>query len=148
MATVMAEQDGLYTLVAKHADGSREARVIGSIVDYLFAPDDPDLVVERLASPDTRIVSLTISEGGYNRDPASKQFVTSDPGVQHDLAHPESPRTAFGLVVGRPPAATGPRAGTVHGDVVRQPRRQRTHRSRQLHLLRPSARPRARRLGG
>ncbi len=99
MAAVMAEQDGLYTLVAKHADGSREARVIGSIVDYLFAPDDPDAVVERLASADTRIVSLTISEGGYNRDAGSKQFVASDPGVQHDLAHPESPQTAFGLVV-------------------------------------------------
>ena len=99
MAAVMAEQDGLYTLMSKHADGSREARVIGSIVDYLFAPDDPDLVVERLASPDTRIVSLTISEGGYNQDSASRQFVASDPGVQHDLAHPDSPRTAFGLVV-------------------------------------------------
>ncbi len=99
MAEVMAEQDCLYTLVAKHADGSREARVIGSIVDYLFAPDDPDAVVERLASPDTRIVSLTISEGGYNRDPATKQFVASDPAVQYDLAHPDSPRTAFGLVV-------------------------------------------------
>ncbi len=80
MAAVMAEQDGLYTLVAKHADGSREARVIGSIVDYLFAPDDPDLVVERLASADTRIVSLTISEGGYNRDPGSKQFWPRTPG--------------------------------------------------------------------
>ena len=99
MAAVMAEQDCLYTLVAKHPDGSREARVIGSIVDYLFAPDDPDLVVERLASADTRIVSLTISEGGYNRDPGSKQFLAEDPGLQHDLAHPESPRTAFGLVV-------------------------------------------------
>ena len=99
MAAVMAEQDCLYTLVAKHADGSREARVIGSIVDYLFAPDDPDVVVERLASADTKIVSLTISEGGYNRDAGSKQFTASDPGVQHDLAHPDSPRTAFGLVV-------------------------------------------------
>ncbi|MGB3187279.1 MAG: mannitol dehydrogenase family protein [Ornithinimicrobium sp.] len=99
MADVMKDQDGLYTLVAKHADGSREARVIGSIVDYLFAPDDPDAVVERLASPDTKIVSLTISEGGYNRDSSSKQFIESNAGVQHDLANPESPQTAFGYVV-------------------------------------------------
>lgn len=98
MAEVMKEQDGLYTLVAKHADGSREARVIGSIVDYLFAPEDPDAVVERLASPDTKIVSMTISEGGYNRDSSTKQFIESDAGVQHDLAHPESPQTAFGYV--------------------------------------------------
>lgn len=99
MAAVLDEQDGLYTLVLKHADGTREARVIGSIVDYLFAPDDPAAVVERLASADTRIVSLTISEGGYNRDPLSGEFVASDPGVQHDLAHPDSPRTVFGLLV-------------------------------------------------
>lgn len=98
MATVMAEQEGLYTLVTKHADGSLEARVIGSIVDYLFAPDDPDAVVERLASPETRIVSLTISEGGYNRDPATGEFIASDPLVRRDLAHPERPRTVFGLV--------------------------------------------------
>ncbi|MGA8211772.1 MAG: mannitol dehydrogenase family protein, partial [Nocardioidaceae bacterium] len=98
MATVMAEQDGLYTLVLKHADGSREARVIGSIVDYLFAPDDPDAVVERLASPQTRIVSLTVSEGGYHRDPVTGEFLVSDPSVRHDLAHPDSPRGVFGLV--------------------------------------------------
>ena len=49
MATVMAEQDGLYTLISMNSDGSRDARVIGSIVDYLFAPDDPDAVVELIA---------------------------------------------------------------------------------------------------
>src|SRR6187551_2773617 len=46
MATVMAEQDGLYTLILINPDGSRDARVIGSIVDYKFAPDDPEAVVE------------------------------------------------------------------------------------------------------
>jgi mannitol 2-dehydrogenase len=68
MRDVMAEQDGLYTLVAKHADGSRDARVVGSIVQYLFAPDDPEAVIEKLADAATRIVSLTITEGGYNLD--------------------------------------------------------------------------------
>lgn len=66
MADVMAAQDGLYTLLLVHPDGKREARVIGSIVDYRFAPDDPDGVIELLASPSTRIVSLTITEGGYD----------------------------------------------------------------------------------
>jgi mannitol 2-dehydrogenase len=65
MAKVMADQDGLYTLIAMNPDGSRDARVIGSIVDYLFAPDDPEAVIELIAAPTTRIVSLTITEGGY-----------------------------------------------------------------------------------
>ncbi len=68
MADVMAAQDGLYTLLLEKPDGGREARVIGSIVDYRYAPDDPESVIELLAAPTTRIVSLTITEGGYNID--------------------------------------------------------------------------------
>jgi mannitol 2-dehydrogenase len=71
MRDVLRAQDGLYTLVAQHADGSREARVIGSIVDYRYAPDDPEATIELLAAPSTRIVSMTITEGGYHgRGPA------------------------------------------------------------------------------
>jgi mannitol 2-dehydrogenase len=40
--------------------------VIGSIVQYLFAPDDPEAVIEKMAAISTRIVSLTITDGGYN----------------------------------------------------------------------------------
>nr|WP_090275626.1 mannitol dehydrogenase family protein [Mycolicibacterium komanii]CRL68642.1 mannitol-1-phosphate/altronate dehydrogenase [Mycolicibacterium komanii] len=68
MADVMATQDGLYTLLLEKPDGGREARVIGSIVDYRYAPDDPESVIELLAAPTTRIISLTITEGGYNID--------------------------------------------------------------------------------
>jgi mannitol 2-dehydrogenase len=68
MADVMAAQDGLYTLLSENPDGTRDARVIGSIVDYRYAPDDPEAVVELLAAPSTRIISLTITEGGYSID--------------------------------------------------------------------------------
>ena len=71
----MAAQDGLYTLVLENPDGTRDARVIGSIVDYLYAPDDPEAVIEMLAAPSTRIVSLTITEGGYNIDGAGPDSV-------------------------------------------------------------------------
>lgn len=99
MAEVMAAQGGLYTLVEKAGDGSVSARVIGSIVDYRLAPADPDGALERLAHPDTRIVSLTITEGGYNIDAVTGEFNAADPGVRHDLAQPAAPRTAFGLIV-------------------------------------------------
>jgi mannitol 2-dehydrogenase len=68
MKDALDAQDGLYTLVVKHADGTFEPRVIGSIVEYLYAPDDPEQVVEKLASEATRIVSLTVTEGGYSAD--------------------------------------------------------------------------------
>ncbi|GLP73868.1 mannitol 2-dehydrogenase [Mycobacterium antarcticum] len=75
MAEVMSNQDGLYTLIAVNPDGSRDARVIGSIIDYHFAPDDPEVVIELLAEPTTRIVSLTITEGGYSIDDAGPDSV-------------------------------------------------------------------------
>uniref|UniRef100_A0A5Q5BPR3 Mannitol dehydrogenase-like protein n=2 Tax=unclassified Mycobacterium TaxID=2642494 RepID=A0A5Q5BPR3_MYCSS len=68
MADALGAQDGLYTLLLENPDGSRDARVIGSIVDYRYAPDDPEGVVELLAAPSTRIISLTITEGGYEVD--------------------------------------------------------------------------------
>ena len=63
MADVLAAQDHLYTLAVKHPDGSLEPRVIGSVVDHLHAPHDPDAVLDRLADPATRIVTLTVTEG-------------------------------------------------------------------------------------
>ncbi|TBW50555.1 mannitol dehydrogenase family protein [Marinobacter halodurans] len=98
MQEVLAAQDHLYTLVVKHADGHYDARVIGSLVDYLFAPDDPDAVIERMADPAIRIVSLTVTEGGYNFHPVTGEFNVSNLDVQQDLANPERPRTTFGLV--------------------------------------------------
>ena len=51
MKQVLDAQDGLYTLVLKHGDGTWEPRIIGSIVQYLFAPDDPEVVIEKMAAP-------------------------------------------------------------------------------------------------
>ena len=92
-------QDGLYTLVLKHPDGTREPRVIGSIQKMLFAPDDPDAVIDLMASPEVKIVSLTITEGGYLVNQVTGEFEASNPGIQHDLADGASPQTAFGLIV-------------------------------------------------
>lgn len=101
MAEVMTEQDCLYTLVLKHADGRKEARIIGSMIDYLYAPEDPERVLEQLAAPEVRIVSLTITEGGYNIDRISGEFQAEDPAVQRDAqAGPgQAPGTVFGLII-------------------------------------------------
>ncbi|MCL8025505.1 mannitol dehydrogenase family protein [Nocardioides bruguierae] len=103
MAEVMAAQDGLYTLVVKHPDGSLEPRVIGSIVDYLHAPSRGQEVVDLMAAPSTRIVSLTVTEGGYHVNQVTGELDAEDDGLQHDLAVPVGdatlPVTAFGFVV-------------------------------------------------
>ena len=100
MAEVLDAQDGLYTLVEKAPDGTMTPRVIGSIVDYLHAPSDPEAVLTKLADPATRIVSLTVTEGGYNIDAVTGEFAADNSDVQHDLRRGgEPPRTTFGLVI-------------------------------------------------
>ncbi|MCH8563701.1 mannitol dehydrogenase family protein [Nesterenkonia sp. YGD6] len=108
MRDALATQDHCYTLVLKHPDGSTDARVIGSIVDFVHAPDDPEAAVERLADPEVRIVSLTITEGGYNFNQSTGAFDPANPDVAHDLAaaaaqgrgeEAPGPRSVFGLVV-------------------------------------------------
>lgn len=88
MKEALGAQDQLYSVVEKHSDGTQSVRVVGSIVAYLFAPDDAEAVVERMAAAQTRIVSLTITEGGYDVD-----------GEDADVAHATAPPTAFGLIV-------------------------------------------------
>jgi mannitol 2-dehydrogenase len=98
MKEAMHTQDCLYTLVEKAPDGSWEPRVIGSISEYLYAPDDPEAVIEKMADPATRIVSLTITEGGYNFHPVTGKFDDTNPAVQADLAPGAVPATTFGLI--------------------------------------------------
>jgi mannitol 2-dehydrogenase len=99
MRDVLQAQDGLYTLVEKEPGGELRPRVVGSIVDYLFAPDDPEAVLRRMTDPATRIVSLTVTEGGYHVNQSTGEFDPSDPDVQADLVPGATPRTAFGYVV-------------------------------------------------
>ncbi|MCF3650606.1 mannitol dehydrogenase family protein [Synoicihabitans lomoniglobus] len=109
---ILKKQDHLYSLIVKHPGGQMETRVIGSLIDFMLSCDDPAAVIARMAHPETKIVSLTITEGGYNFSPATGEFDLKNPDVRHDLANPMLPRTIFGYLtaslqqcrsVGRPP---------------------------------------------
>lgn len=95
MAGVLAAQDGLYTLTLRHPDGTDEPSVIGSIRRYLHADDDADAVIEQLADPSVRIVSLTITEGGYLQGEVDSSPLVREE-VDSDLLRP---RTAFGFIL-------------------------------------------------
>ncbi|MGA9869697.1 MAG: mannitol dehydrogenase family protein [Rhodococcus sp. (in: high G+C Gram-positive bacteria)] len=98
MKEVMDAQDCLYTLTLRHPDGTWDTRVIGSIVEYLFAPDDAEAVIEKMAAETTRIVSLTITEGGYNFSATTGEFDSDNPAIVADLEDGAVPSTTFGLV--------------------------------------------------
>lgn len=90
-------QNCLYTVTLRSQDGARTSRVVGSMVEYVFGPDDPAAVVARLTDPAIRIVSLTITEGGYNLDEQTGEFRLDDPAVVADLRR-EHPETVYGVL--------------------------------------------------
>ncbi|MCQ4288450.1 mannitol dehydrogenase family protein [Pseudomonas stutzeri] len=98
MRNALAAQDHLFTLVELDDRPDTEVRVIGSIRDMLLVEDGSETVVARLADPAIRIVSLTITEGGYCMDESTGQFDASLPQIKHDLANPRAPISVFGLL--------------------------------------------------
>ena len=98
MRDSLLSQDYLYTLVQRSGDGD-SARVVGSIVNYLFAPDNREAVIEKMASPETKIVSLTITEGGYYVQEGTGAFDAHHPDIQHNLAFPHEPTCSFGFLL-------------------------------------------------
>ena len=98
MAAAMKKQNGLYTVSEMAPDGSHVSRVVECMVDYLYAPENPGAVLDKLSHPDIRIVSLTITEGGYLLDEHG-QFNLQNAAVAHDLKNPGSPQGAFGYIV-------------------------------------------------
>ena len=95
---ILTRQDGLYTLLVKHPDGKVEPQIIGSLVDFLLGADEPGPVIARMAHPDTKIVSLTITEGGYNFNSSTGEFDFENPDIQHELKHPDDPKTVYGYL--------------------------------------------------
>ncbi|MDK8468686.1 mannitol dehydrogenase family protein [Corynebacterium accolens] len=103
MRDALHSQDCLYTLTEKSPDGTEETRVVGSIIDYVYSPDDPAAAVKLLADPQIRIVSLTVTEGGYNFDHVKGEFDLKNEHVAADISDLRNEdfsqlRTFYGLV--------------------------------------------------
>ncbi|KAJ5872437.1 mannitol 2-dehydrogenase [Penicillium soppii] len=99
MRDILGEQDYLYTVIERSAKGSL-ANVVGSINSYLFAPDDREAVIAKMAHPDTHIVSLTITESGYYYNENTHELQSEHADIQYDInpANENQPRTTFGFL--------------------------------------------------
>ncbi|MEM8591229.1 MAG: mannitol dehydrogenase family protein [Pseudomonadota bacterium] len=106
----LAAQDHLTTLIELDPAGT-SAEVVGSLIGYLPIEDGHGALIRQLSDPAIRIVSLTVTEGGYFLDPATKHFDSKHPDIQHDAANPSAPRTAFGAIL----AALRARRAAGHG---------------------------------
>ncbi|WP_418264628.1 mannitol dehydrogenase family protein [Flavobacterium faecale] len=95
---ILKDQDGLFTLYTKEKNGSHKAKIIGSIVEYFYGPENPLAVIEKMANPDIKIISLTIAEDGYHLNEITGEFDINHPGVTEDIKNPFSPKTVFGYL--------------------------------------------------
>jgi mannitol 2-dehydrogenase len=96
MRAKLAAQDYLTTVVEQEAHAST-VRVTGSMIDFV-KPFDVAATLEVLSRPAIRIVSLTVTEGGYCIDPATQKFDPHHPEIAYDGAHFDAPKSAFGLI--------------------------------------------------
>jgi len=94
----LAPQDGLYTVAARSGEGT-DYHIIGSVVGLMVAPENPSALVEAMAHPDVKIVSLTVTEKGYCMDPSTGTLDHAHPDILHDLADLDQPVSAPGFIV-------------------------------------------------
>ena len=92
---ILKDQDGLYTVMIKELDGTISPHVIGSLIEFLFAPENPIAVIEKMADPDIKIISMTITEGGYNIDKSLENLKLNKSVVSENMKNPRSPKTVF-----------------------------------------------------
>lgn len=97
MNKALNAQDCLYTLVERSGKTST-ARIIGSLVEYIFGYEHPGKVFEKLADPAIKIVTMTATEGGYCFDQGTGELDFNHPGIKNDLANPGQPQTIFGYL--------------------------------------------------
>jgi mannitol 2-dehydrogenase len=69
------------------------------MIGYIPVEAGHQALIREMADPAIRIVSLTVTEGGYFLDPATKRFDDTHPDIIFDASHPDTPRTAFGAIV-------------------------------------------------
>lgn len=93
----LASQDQLYSLLQMES-GHERLRVVGSLVEHLYAPNETEAVLARMAAAECVIISLTATEGGYLLDDATGRLRSESAEVRHDLEHPETPVTWLGYV--------------------------------------------------
>ncbi len=94
----LKKQDNIYTLTVCGRNDKDEVHRIGSLVELIWGIENPQAVFEKIASSTTKIISLTITEGGYNMDKHSGKFILDNQNVVYDLINPHTPKTVFGFI--------------------------------------------------
>src|SRR6056300_308331 len=99
MRDKLLSQDFLTTLIELDPNGDNHAEIVGAMIDYVPIDKDNKSLIQIMANPQIKIVSMTITEGGYYQDPISKKLDSTHPDIIHDSQNPDTPRTVFGAII-------------------------------------------------
>ena len=94
----LKKQDNIYTLTVCGRDGKDEVYCTGSLVELIWGVENPKAVIDKIADKDIKIITMTITEGGYNIDKTSGEFMLGENNVKHDITNPRTPKTVFGFI--------------------------------------------------
>ncbi len=95
---ILEKQGGEYTLTVCGRDGRDEVYRIGSLTELIWGVENPEKVLGKIADKDIRIITMTITEGGYNIEKSTGEFILDNEDIRHDLQNPQTPKTVFGFV--------------------------------------------------
>lgn len=98
MRELLADQDYLSSVIELDPAGVN-ARIVGSMIDFIAVEDGNSALITAMSEASIRIVSLTVTEGGYFIDPKTGSFSADHPDIRHDGANPAHPKTAFGAII-------------------------------------------------
>lgn len=130
MREKLLAQDCLTTLIELDPLGAQATEVTGAMLDFLPVDADNKSLIQTMADPRIRIVTTTITEGGYYLDSANQGLDITHPDIIYDAENPDRPRTAFGAIVAalrlRRDSGVGPFTGLscdnlqANGTILRQ----------------------------
>ena len=95
---ILEKQKKEYTLTICGRDGKDQTYQIGSLIELIWGIENPAAIINKIADKNIHIITLTITEGGYNIAKATNEFMLDNENIKYDLAHPQSPKTTFGFV--------------------------------------------------
>ncbi len=98
LVKALKSQKCRYTLTTYGRKGDVKVYSIGSMLELIWGVEEPELALEKMASSEVKIISMTITEGGYNLDRKTGNFDFSNSLVQQDLRTPSQPKSTFGFI--------------------------------------------------
>ena len=91
-------QDFLTTLIELDPEGNQSCEVVGPMIGYVPVEKNNQKLIIAMSDSNIRIVSLTVTEGGYFLD-ENGDFNLKHPDIIHDINNPNIPKTVFGVIV-------------------------------------------------